>query len=334
MLKDEKYSKHKPVLVREVNQAFGLIAPLKFQARKSKKMVIIDATVGGGGHAAEFIKSGVFVLGIDTDEKMIKIAGENLRKVVDELDLNTYKSSKLNACPTGNYEKYFRLVNENFIYIDKAARDNGLNSVDGVLLDLGISSYHYQFNKGFSFQNPESPLDMRLSDNQRVTAADLLNVLPLQSLTDLFCITMPFSNGKRLAKGVTESRKIKKIVTVGDLLDIIHTAFPRLAFLTRRRNISFPTLPFLALRIAVNTELDNLRIALEKAWSLLKDTGRLVVISFHSGEDKIVKNYFKHLETDGLGKIIVKLLMPSKSEIENNSRARSAKMRVIEKSMS
>jgi 16S rRNA (cytosine1402-N4)-methyltransferase len=105
-------------------------------------------------------------------------------------------------------------------------------------------------------------------------------------------------------------------------------------FLTRRRNISFPTLPFLALRIAVNTELDNLRIALEKAWSLLKDTGRLVVISFHSGEDKIVKNYFKRLETDGLGKIIVKLLIPSKSEIENNSRARSAKMRVIEKSMS
>ena len=328
MLKDEKYSLHKPVLVEEVNQAFGLIAPLKNQAQNAEKMVIIDATVGGGGHAAEFIKNGVFVLGIDADEKMVKIAGENLRKVVDN------RISKLEACPTGNYDKYFKLVNENFILIDKAARDNGLNTVDGVLLDLGISSYHYQFNKGFSFQNPGSPLDMRLSDNQKVTAADMLNALPLQSLTSLFCVTMPFVEGKRLALGITKFRKTKKIVTVGDLMDIINATFPYLVLLPRRKNISFPTLPFLALRIAVNTELDNLSIVLKKAWNLLNDTGRLVVISFHSGEDRIVKNYFKSLEIDGLGKIINKLTIPSKSEIENNLRARSAKMRVIEKRMS
>ena len=331
MLKDEKYSLHKPVLVKEVNQAFGLIAPLKFQARKSKKRIIIDATVGGGGHAAEFIKTGVFVLGIDADDKMIKIAGANLRKVVDELDVNTFKSSKLKACPTGNYEEYFRLVNENFIFIDKIARINGLNTVDGVLLDLGISSYHYRFNKGFSFQNPESPLDMRLSENQRVTAADLLNALPRHSLTDLFCVTMPFSEGKRLAIGITKFRNTKKIDTVGDLLDVIRVTFPYLKVLPRKKSISFPTLPFLALRIAVNSELDNLIVVLKKAWNLLNANGRLVVISFHSGEDKIVKNYFNDMEKEGSGKIIYRLLRPSKSEIENNLRARSAKMRVIEK---
>jgi 16S rRNA (cytosine1402-N4)-methyltransferase len=256
-----------------------------------------------------------------------------LRNVVDELESKTQKSSKLEACPTGNYEKYFRLVNENFIYIDRVAHENGLNTVDGVLLDLGISSYHYRFNKGFSFQHTESPLDMRLSDKQKVTAADLLNALPLQSLTDLFCVTMSFSEGKRLAKGVTEFRKVKKILTTGDLIETIHATFPDLAFLPKRKSISFPTLPFLALRIAVNTELDNLSIALGKAWGLLKDKGRLVVISFHSGEDKIVKNYFKDLEMAGFGKIVMKLIKPSESEIENNLRARSAKMRVIEKSM-
>ncbi len=307
---------HKPVLLNEVCRVFGLIAPLKYQAKIGEKPIIIDATVGGGGHASELIKKGAYVIGIDADEKMIGIAGENLRKL---------------ACPTGNCEKFFKLVNANFVSIDRIADDNGLKSVDAILFDLGISSFHFLFNKGFSFHNSEAPLDMRLSESQKVTAADLLNALPKKSLVELFSEVLPHFQSIKISKEIMGFRKVRKIVNVGDFLDIINRSFSSGKTKPGKNKISPPTLAFMALRIAVNSELDNLKIALNKSWKLLAVGGKMAVISFHSGEDGVVKDYFKKIDREKAGEMYKKLIVPSNEEVEMNPRARSAKLRVITK---
>lgn len=323
-LNDKNSNIHKPVLVKEVCEAFKLIAPLKYQADSTKKPIIIDATIGGGGHTAEFIKNGAFVLGIDADEKMVKIAGDNLQKV-----LRVRRPSGSVTCPTGNCDKFFKIVNGNFTSVDLVANSQRIDRVDGILFDLGISSYHFLFNRGFSFQNPDSPLDMRLSDSQKVTASDLLNALPKNNLVDMFSVTMPYFKAAKLAKSVVEFRKNIELKTVSDFLEVVNKAFPESVFNRDKTKISISTLPFLALRIAVNTELDNLRIALEKSWKILKIGGILAVISFHSGEDKIVKEYFRKLQELGTGEIQGKLIVPGSLEMAENPRSRSAKLRII-----
>lgn len=308
---------HKPVLVKEINRVFGLVAPLNNQAEASKK-VVIDATLGGGGHAVEFLLNGAYVLGIDADEEMVKIAGENLRKIVD---------SKL-ACPTGNYDSFFKIVNGNFSEIDTIASEDNIKNVSAILIDLGISSYHYLFdNRGFSFQKPQDTLDMRLSTKQKVTAADLLNALGKDNLMDLFLQTLSYPEALRLAKEVLEFRKLRPIEKVSDMLEIISKTTVGRGY--KKSGINKSTLPFLALRIAVNSELDNLVIVLKKAWNLLASGGKLAVISFHSGEDKLVKSFFKErLEEDGKDP---EYIVPGEDEIAFNPRARSAKLRILTK---
>lgn len=320
-LKSEKSEVHKPVLIKEVIREFGLVAPLKDQASVEDKKVIIDATLGAGGHAKEFLLNGAFVLGIDADEEMVKIAGGNLQELV---------KSKL-ACPTGNYSDFFKIVNANFSSIDVVAHEFQIQKVWGILFDLGISSYHYLFdNRGFSFQKPGSLLDMRLSQKQKVTAADLLNVLTKNNLVKLFLETMPYFEATKLSKKVMEFREIKPIHKVEDLLEIISMShIDRAKMFNRGGHINPSTLPFLALRIAVNTELDSLSTALEKSWELLEKGGRLGVITFHSGEDRIVKNYFDHLKNNRGGSPIKRFIAPDEGEIRDNPRARSAKLRVI-----
>ena len=319
---------HKPVLLKEVLAAFEHIAPLNNQAHKGNKPIVVDATLGAGGHAKELIRRGFYVLGIDENRKMVKIAGENLRNfVTSEFAHRAERLSEPEACPTGNFDEFFKIVTSNFVSIDRVAHESGFENVDGILFDLGISSYHYQFSSGFSFQNPDLALDMRLSDSQNVTAADLLNALPYKKLAELFAQTIP-GKAKRLARCVEQSRRNRKIETVGDFLKIVDSAI----FITKRmvgKNQSPYTLPFLALRIAVNYELDNLKIALNKSCGVLKDGGVLAVISFHSGEDKIVKDIFKDLVEKKLMKWKEKLVIPSTIEILNNPRSRSAKLRVI-----
>lgn len=322
-LKSEKSEVHQPVLIKEVVREFD-IAPLKDQASVKEKKVIIDATLGAGGHAKEFLLNGAFVLGIDADEEMVKIAGENLQELV---------KSKL-ACPTGNYSDFFKIVNANFSSIDEVARKCQIQKVWGILFDLGISSYHYLFdNRGFSFQKPGSSLDMRLSQKQKVTAADLLNVLTKNNLVKLFTETMPYFEAMKLSKKVAEYREIRQIKKVEDLLEIVSSAhIGRAKMFNHGGHINTSTLPFLALRIAVNTELDSLSTALEKSWDLLEKGGRLGVITFHSGEDRIVKSYFDHLKNKKGGIPIKRFVAPGEDEIRDNPRARSAKLRVIIKS--
>jgi 16S rRNA (cytosine1402-N4)-methyltransferase len=249
---------------------------------------------------------------------MLKIAGKNLQL----------------ACPTGNFNDYFILVNGNFRDLDKITSEAKIDNVDGILFDLGISSLHLDSDRrGFSFNNPENPLDMRLSpQTQAVTGSMLLNSLPKNALIDLFCLVLIRNQAIDLAKNVIRKRAVKPIEKVGDFLEIIEESKIRKKQSKYIGLVNKSTLPFLAIRIAVNSELENLSDALNKSVNLLKRGGRLEVISFHSGEDRIVKSIFKKFKGDNLGLIITKKpITPTIEEIRVNPRSRSSKLRIFEK---
>jgi 16S rRNA (cytosine1402-N4)-methyltransferase len=288
---------HESVLVSEVIESLHI--------EKTRKY--IDATLGNGGHALEILKRGGTVLGIDLDPKMLAIAEERLKE---------------------SGEKNYKLINGNFVDIDKIAEENGFNPVNGILLDLGVTNIHLKdLERGFSFENPEAPLDMRINpEAQGVKAADLLNVLREDQLTDLFKVTLEPGAAKWISGRTLHSRAEKPIATVGDALEISE------GLRTGKAGLNEATLPFLALRIAVNGELSNLEEALPKAFELLEKGGRLVVISFHSGEDVIVKNFFKEKSKNGAEIMTFKPILASEEEININRRSRSAKMRVLQRS--
>ncbi|MCX6704395.1 MAG: 16S rRNA (cytosine(1402)-N(4))-methyltransferase RsmH, partial [Candidatus Woesebacteria bacterium] len=293
-MKNDGY--HESVVVYEVIEALHL--------KKAHKY--IDATVGNGGHALEILKAGGQVLGIDLDPKMLLIAEKRLKGIA---------------------AKNYKLVNANFIEIDGIAKDYGFNPVDGILFDLGVTNIHLKdLERGFSFGNEEAVLDMRLnSEVQGVKAYDLLNVLREDQLEDLFKITLDPGGAKWITGRVLHSRAQKPIKSVGDMLEISE------GLRTGKAGLNEATLPFLALRIAVNSELTNLEEVLPKAFNLLAKGGRLVVISFHSGEDTIVKNFFKEKSKEGAEIITCKPVLAGIEEININRRARSAKMRVLQK---
>lgn len=247
----------------------------------------IDATLGAGGHTLEILRRGGKVLGIEADPKMLAIA--TLRLGATE------------------WQARMKLVLGNFRDIASIAHSHGFGRVSGILFDLGISSYHLdEDQRGFSFKDPGAPLDMRINpETQGVTAADLLNSLDTTQLTKLF-------ESKGIARKVVEFRKVKNFSTVGDLLTL---------FGPKRKRVHPATKAFMMLRIAVNSEYDSLSSALPQAVELLEKGGRLVVISFHSGEDRIVKKYFVRSD----------LILPNEEEIARNPRARSARMRVLTK---
>lgn len=307
---------HEAVLVKEVIDTLGLTkAHLKTQVR------IVDATVGGGGHSAEIIKAGACVLGIDADSKMLKIARENLKK----------------ACPTSEGEPreflnllhgktMYQLVHGNFRDIDTIAKRHGFTAVDGILFDLGVSNVHFASKeRGFSFKEANAPLDMRLDRSaQKVTAADLVNGLRKDQLQQLFEVVMKRKKAAKITKALILRRKVNPIKTVGDFCKVFENVHGR------RRKLHPATLPLLALRIVVNSELENLKEALPRAFSLLKPRGRLAVISFHSGEDAIAKRFFKKLEEEGKAKILTRRpILPTKGEVVKNPKARSAKLRAV-----
>jgi len=320
--------RHVPVLVNEVLSGLNVnLAPLKSQEIVDTKKYI-DATVGAGGHTIEIVKRGGRVLGIDADPKMIEVARENL-----EFALRAGMPSGLDTCPTDNPDGCYTLICGNFREIYSIAQERGFNEVEGILFDLGISSLHYGFPRGFSFKNPDAPLDMRFNDQkQGVTAAMLLSALGIHDLEKMFAEVMPVYLSRKISVSIIEERRSKKIETVGDFIEILDKAGIKRKKSKFIGSISYSTLPFLALRLAVNNELESISIALPKAFSLLKSGGRMAVISFHSGEDKQVKNYFQTLVSSEKANIIYKkLIRPAQSEIGSNPRARSAKLRVLEK---
>lgn len=277
----------------------------------------IDCTLGGGGHTGEILKIGGKVLGIDLDPDAIN-------EVAKKFGLRVEEREEILQAISNN----LILVNNNLKYVRQIVSQFNLR-VQGVLFDLGVSSHQLETpQRGFSF-NLDAPLDMRMDPiNQKVKAADLVNGLHERELAELFLKLGGERFAKRIAKKIVDERQKKKVETTNELAQIILSVRPRLA-----RDRTHPaTRVFQALRIAVNDELNNLREALPQALEVLQPGGCMIVISFHSLEDRIVKNYFRDWEKDGLVKILTKKpVSPMVEEIEANPRARSGKLRVVEK---
>lgn len=299
---------HKPVLLKES------IDYLKIQ--KGEKY--IDATVGGGGHSKAILKKEGKVLGIDYDPEAIKAARRHLSQ----------------ACPATIVSKHqlwldasWRLTQGNFAHLKEIADKERFSQVAGILFDLGVSTFQLETpERGFAF-SLKGPLDMRMDPTLSVTAADLVNGLSKGELYELFSKLGQEKYSRRLATAIVSARRVKPIKTCDELARIIVEARPK----RRKEKIHPATRIFLALRIAVNDELNNLKKALPQAIEVLKPKGRLVVISFHSGEDRIVKEFFKRERREKLKILTDKPIRPKPEEIEKNPRSRSAKLRAAEK---
>ncbi|MCX6725801.1 MAG: 16S rRNA (cytosine(1402)-N(4))-methyltransferase RsmH [Candidatus Shapirobacteria bacterium] len=295
---------HQPVLLKET------IENLKIK----KNGKYIDGTVGGGGHSEAILKLNGNILGIDCDPEALDYAREHLSAACPFPD----KSRELDVS--------WLLARGNFKDIDKIAKENNFDKVDGILLDLGVSSYQLETpERGFSFNN-DSILDMRMDPDLKVTAKDLINILNKDELEKLFKKFAQEKLARRLAETIVDARRLNPIKSGLELAEIILKVKPR------RGKIHPATQIFQALRMAVNDELNNLNEFLPKALQLLKTGGRLAIISFHSGEDRIVKQFLRQQEEKGIiKKIFKKPISPSFAEVRNNPRSRSAKLRVAEK---
>src|SRR4030043_1118746 len=289
--------KHIPVMVEEV---------ITF-LRCEPGCTYIDATLGGGGHATEILKRtgpGGVVIGIEWDEEALFEARNVLM-------------------PFGDRVKLFR---ENFIHLPNFIK---AESVDGILLDLGLSSLQLEKEgRGFSFKG-EGSLDMRMDQRMDQTADDLVNHLSLEELEYTLLQYGEESWARKLAKAIVYEREREPIRTTQTLRKIVHHAIPR-RFHSRR--IDPATKTFQALRIRVNDELENLRKILETGWRILKRGGRMCIISFPSLEDRMVKVAFRKLEKEGEVHVLTKKpVIPSEEEKRKNPRSRSAKLRCAER---
>lgn len=267
----------------------------------------IDATLGAGGHSELIIDQGGLVLGIDQDQDAIEFVRENLKSQILNLKLKVLQ---------GNFGKIYDL-----------ACENEFEGASGILFDLGVSSHQLDSkDRGFSFLY-EAPLDMRMDTALVVSAKDLVNGLTKGEMIQLFTKYGEEPFAKRIAERIVEVRLRKPIETTKELADIVASVYPR-----GIHKVHPATKVFQALRIAVNDELYIVQEALPQALRLLKSGGRIVVISFHSLEDRIVKHTFLDWEEKGLGKILTKKpILPGEKELEENRRSRSSKMRIFEK---
>ena len=282
---------HEPVLLREV---------LRFLEPREGK-VIVDATVGTGGHAEALLSFGAKVIGIDQDPESLRIATSRLSPFGDR----------------------FFPVRGNFRKLSELLRGLGVEKVDGVLFDLGLSSWHLsQAERGFSFQK-EGPLDMRMDPDNPVTAEKLVNELSERELARILWEYGEERYAEKIAKAIIKNRPIK---TTTELARIVAACYP-----PRPYRIHPATRTFQALRIAVNDELSALEEALPQALEVLNPGGVICVISFHSLEDRIVKNFFRReAQLRKLTVLTKKPVRPSEEEISRNPRARSARLRAAE----
>jgi 16S rRNA (cytosine1402-N4)-methyltransferase len=289
---------HVPVLLREALEWL----------RVRPEGTYIDATLGAGGHAAEILQrlGPGRLLGIDRDPAALEVARERLRDFGEKLSVRE-----------GNFGE-----------IDALHAASGLPPADGVLADLGVSSLQLaDAARGFSFNLP-GPLDMRMDPQTRTTAADLVNRTSERELADLIFTLGEERHSRRIARAIVKARSIR---TTTELAQVVTRAIPSRAGLL---HLHPATRTFLALRLAVNQELENLAAFLTKAWAVLAPEGRLVIISFHSLEDRLVKQAFLKYQQAGRGRILTrKVIRPSEAERRANPRARSAKLRAAEKSL-
>lgn len=266
----------------------------------------IDATLGGGGHTKEVLKRGGKVLAIDQDAEAIAYSTSIMNPYISTGDLI--------------------LVHGNFSHLSEITK--GINHpFSGIIFDLGVSSHQFDApGRGFSFSRDEL-LDMRMNQEFGASAKDLVNGLNVGELTELFQKLGEEKFAKRIAEKIVDVRKNGKIESTRQLADLVSSVVPKSV-----QKIHPATRIFQALRIAVNDELNSLKFVLPQVLEILENGGRIVFISFHSLEDRIVKDFFKEMEDKGLIRILTgKPLIPTIDEINSNPRARSAKLRAAEK---
>ena len=277
--------------------------------------IYVDVTFGGGGHSREILSR--------------LTGGARLFSFDQDADAENNIPSDAEG---------FTFVRSNFRYLKNWMRYYGIDHIDGLLADLGVSSHHFDdAERGFSFRF-DAPLDMRMNKRAGMTAADILNTYDEEQLADVFYIYGELKNSRRIAAAVAKARTTKKIATTNDFMDIAAPLFKR------EREKKDMTKLFQALRIEVNHEMDALKEMLLAATELLAPEGRLSVITYHSLEDRIVKNIMKagnaagKVEQDFFGRIQTpfrlvnnKVITPSDEELEKNPRSRSAKLRIAEK---
>lgn len=274
----------------------------------------VDVTFGGGGHSREILsrlgKDG-HLYSFDQDE-------DAQRNIVND--------------------ERFTFVYSNFKYLKNFMLYHGVEGVDGILADLGVSFHHFdESERGFSFRF-DAPLDMRMNKKARLTAAEILATYSDDRLAQLFALYGEMRNARRIASAIVARRASGGVKTTGELLDVVAP------FINRKQEKKELAQIFQSLRIEVNNEMDSLKSMLNQATQLLKPGGRLVVITYHSLEDRIVKNFIKTgnvegvMEKDFYGRVKAplqavnnKVIVPTDEEVERNPRARSAKLRIAQK---
>lgn len=304
-------NEHLPVMLDEVIEHLNV----------RDNHIYVDMTLGGGGHAKEILKriSHGHLYGFDQDEYAIKTASDTLA------DFSNY-----------------HIINDNFVNAKTRLKALGINQVDGILFDLGVSSFQFDIpDRGFSYKF-DSQLDMRMDQTQKLTAADVVNSYTYDQLVKVLFEYGEEKFARSIANHIIKRRNIKPIQTTFELVDIIKASLPD-KVLRKKGHPAKQT--FQALRIEVNDELNRFSGALEDAISLLAPKGRIAVITFHSLEDRICKQIFRKHATIDIPKgvpIIVtekpplklinkKVILPSEKELNSNHRAHSAKLRVVEK---
>lgn len=296
----------------EVEHIPVLAVTLAEQIRLPKDGVMVDATVGHGGHSLVFGQElgpdGVIV-GLDIDKKCIHRA----HFILEDLPCRVI------------------LVCGNFGELGEHLGNQGIEEVDFILVDLGVCSAQLaDAEMGLSFQT-NMPLDMRFDKSLKTTAADIVNEADQKSLADLIYRFGQDRASRRIARFIVQERRKRPITTTGQLAGIVSRALAK-GRKERNSRIHPATRTFQALRIAVNKELENLEKLLVSAPQVLKENGLIAVVSYHSLEDRLVKNSFRANEKSGVYKVLTKKpIVPSRSEIASNRRARSAKLRIAQK---
>ena len=277
--------------------------------------IYVDVTFGGGGHSREILRR------LDTKAHLYSF----------DQDADAEQN-----IPQG--DERFTFVRSNFRYLKNWMRYYGVEHIDGLLADLGVSSHHFDDEeRGFSFRF-DAPLDMRMNERAGTTAADIVNRYSEEQLADVFYLDGEMKNSRRLASAIVKARAAHALQTIDDLLQVVKPLMPR------EREKKDLARVFQALRIEVNHEMDALREMLEAALSMLRPGGRLSVLTYHSLEDRMVKNFIRAGRIDGkvqqdfYGRRLTpwrainnKVILPSQQEQEENPRSRSAKLRIAEK---
>lgn len=301
--KDEQIY-HVPVLLKQSIEGLNI----------QSAGIYVDVTFGGGGHSKEILKH------LDKQGRLLSF----------DQDADAEKNI-IN-------DKRFTFVRSNFRYLQNFLRYYGIEKIDGLLADLGVSSHHFdESERGFSFR-ADGPLDMRMNKRAGLSATDVVNDYPEEKLADVFYLYGELKNSRKLANAIYKAREKQKIDTINAFLEVIKPLF------NKDREKKELAKVFQALRIEVNQEMEALKEMLQTATYVLKPHGRLVVITYHSLEDRMVKNLMKTGNVEGkadkdfYGRVNTpfmlvnnKVIVPSEEEIERNPRSRSAKLRIAEK---